>query len=95
MPFASFDVIAVALGQKLAAIIFALTILDEHQHKLNDTDHKTRDPVDAGGTRRTFRSVKPDTAGRNLRNKKENRRVPAALKESLVVFLMYYKLYCL
>ena len=29
---------------KLAAIFSALMNLDEHQHKLYDTDHKTRDP---------------------------------------------------
>ena len=43
LPFASFDVIAETV-QQLSAIIFALMNLDEHQHKLYDTDQKTCDP---------------------------------------------------
>ena len=43
LPFASFDVIAETV-QQLSAIIFALMNLDEHPHKLYDTDQKTCDP---------------------------------------------------
>ena len=43
--FCQFDVIAVVVRAKLAAIFFILLSLDDRQNKLNDTDHEPYDPV--------------------------------------------------
>ena len=42
--FCQFDVIAVVVRAKLAAIFFILLSLDDRQNKLNDTDYEPCDP---------------------------------------------------